>query len=79
MPNLENAAKCICPYYLSEGEKSICCEGVISGTRTLSRFASTQEREQHQRSACQSYQYAKMCSVARMLDIRYWAQRVAGK
>lgn len=60
---------CLCPFYVTNGDMDIRCEGVISRTRCTSRFPSKAEKERHMDRYCRN-EYAA-CRLSRVLDAKY--------
>jgi len=71
MPNYEGEKLTVCPFYVREADKSISCEGVIDGTVTMTRFASTEVKVRFQEAACFQYGSERVCPVAKQLATLY--------
>lgn len=62
------AAKC--PFYERAYEKSITCEGVITGTLCTNRFDTPEIKKVYLSRYCASHDYKK-CALARVLIAKY--------
>ena len=51
MPNKTIDALAFCPFYVTENQYSITCEGIM-GTYTTTRFASERQKERHEEKYC---------------------------
>lgn len=58
-----------CPYFVKEAQKSVTCEGLISGSNTMIRFKDEDSKDRHIRNKCLNY--PNCCQLARSLDKRY--------
>ena len=56
-----------CPFFLSYARYSITCEGFIPGTATLTRFASTEQRETYLEEHCERMPRETGCAYCRWL------------
>lgn len=63
--------KTVCPFYEQEAEKSITCEGLIAGTRSMTRFAGREQKTQFQKQVCAKGCYAAYCPLAQALYRKY--------
>ena len=57
-----------CPYYLSEHEKTITCEGVVS-TNIMQRFDSKGKKEEFQEKNC--FKYPNECPYFKLNEGKY--------
>lgn len=71
MPNETINVEAICPYFISRRHEYISCEGLIPGTRSQVKFPTAREMELWMGKACCTYQYARRCPVASMLEHMY--------
>lgn len=70
MANKAGGTNTICPYYVREANKSITCEGTVSGTLSQHRFDSEQEMLQFQTQFCCTRTYSR-CPHAASLNEKY--------
>lgn len=42
-----------CPYFVAHGNRDIMCEGIIEGSRTVTKFRSAEEKTFHQETFCE--------------------------
>lgn len=60
---------CLCPFYVTNGELEIRCEGVISRTRCNSKFPNKAAKENHMDRFCRD-DYRR-CRLCRTLEEKY--------
>ncbi len=61
MANKAIDALVFCPFYVSESRMTITCEGIV-GSRTVSRFCSSDEKEAHEKNFCTG-KWCRGCGV----------------
>lgn len=59
-----------CPYFISEGRKSITCEGLIDGANWRQVFPSEAVKRTHTRQFCRKYCYGD-CPAAKEICRKY--------
>lgn len=59
-----------CPYYLGEDRNTVACEGVIEGTRLVSRFMSLALKRAFMSEHCLSC-FGRGCELAEYLNGKY--------
>lgn len=57
-----------CPYYLRTSKYSVTCEGVIDGTKTVTKFDEIKQRQMFQKREC--FRYPNDCPIAKEIDRR---------
>lgn len=65
MANKTINVKVLCPFFISESNKSISCEGII-GCKCVSCFEFTENKEAHEEEFCTTRMYYR-CKVYRAL------------
>jgi len=53
--------KVLCPFFITESKKSISCEGII-GSKCVSCFEFTEDKEVHEKEFCTTRHYYK-CKI----------------
>lgn len=71
MANHTYGARTICPFYLKEARLSITCEGLSDGTVCMTRFETTEAKEDFQAMNCEMYNYENCCPLAAALMQKY--------
>lgn len=56
-----------CPFFLSYSRYSITCEGFVPGTATLTRFPTTEQRDNYMQEHCTRMPRETGCSYCRWL------------
>ncbi len=59
-----------CPFYISEGDRFIECEGAIKGTNCVHNFTNNKEKRKHEMLICSS-NCGKKCYHYRTLSVMY--------
>ena len=58
-----------CPFFISSGQKSVCCEGITSVSNICIKFISNEERNLHRHIFCDAkYQN---CEIFMVLEKKY--------
>ena len=57
-----------CPYYITQGERSVTCTGITSGPETRQRYETARKKENWYSCVCCSEKYGKLCPVAIVLN-----------
>lgn len=70
MPNTNEGANIVCPYYITHTKLSLTCEGVIEGTTMVSKFHNAELRDQHIKQYCECFGYPQ-CPEAKMIELKY--------
>ena len=65
-----NIKNVICPYYLSQSDKRIRCEGVIEGTKVSSEFSQKEEKDEYMEIYCGTHDYLQ-CPIASKVEEAY--------
>lgn len=69
MPRTYNEPSILCPFYLSNGKRSISCEGITDECKITLLFKSQEERDKHRSIFCDAkYQNCEICA---MLEKKY--------
>ena len=68
MKKRDNSANIKCPYYVTNGDRYVTCEGVYTDI-IKQRFSDEYAINAHQRKMC--FNYPNKCAIARMLDEKY--------
>ena len=61
-----------CPYFVAHGNMEIICEGIVDGTRTVTKFPGPEERKFHQNVFCEKCY--KKCEIAAAVEHFRWAE-----
>lgn len=69
MPKAYNQALIQCPFYLSEGTKSLSCEGITDDCRIYLLFNSKEKRDRHRKIFCE--EHYKCCELYGILERKY--------
>lgn len=69
MPNRTGSGAAICPFYRSENEYVIRCQGMIEDTTLSTRFPDRSYKDDWEAMRCWTFDY-KRCPVARALMIQ---------
>ncbi len=69
MPTDYRCADTRCPYYITEDDFSVSCEGITQDCKIVVRFGAKHPKDQHKSLFCDA-RY-DCCEVARMLDDKY--------
>lgn len=69
MANKSINADAICPFFITESQKSITCEGIIAD-QTVTRFYSEEEKKMYEKLYCTKYDY-ESCEICRALSKKY--------
>lgn len=59
-----------CPYFISEGRKTITCEGLTEGVNWRQVFPTEQVKRGHTKKFCRTYQYEE-CPAAKEISEKY--------
>lgn len=59
-----------CPFYLTEGNGYISCEGVLDNTRCVHKFKSNEKKMSYEECVC-SVQGGRKCPHFRTLSVLY--------
>lgn len=59
-----------CPFYISEGNRFITCEGILKGTKCEHKFSDNDEKNCYEENIC-SARGGKMCQHYRSLSLLY--------
>lgn len=62
----------ICPFYKSQGQLVIKCEGISKRKLTNICFQTPEERTEYRKAHCESFEYEKNCDVCRSLLEKYY-------
>lgn len=69
MPTMFDDVDAKCPYFCSNTNREIRCEGITDGCTTVLRFNSQKKRNLHRRIFCDAK--FKNCEIFRMLEEKY--------
>lgn len=59
-----------CPYYKSNSERAICCEGFFRGNLVDMKFRSHTKMLEHKRCRCRTMEYLQ-CPLAAAINKKY--------
>lgn len=65
----KNTAVTTCPYYISESEKTLKCEGFLDGMQIKLNFAGSLQKEHYQETKCRCF--GKGCPVKESVEKKY--------
>ena len=57
-----------CPYYITQGVRSVTCMGITSGDETRQRYETSRKKESWFSCVCCSEKYGSLCPVAAALN-----------
>jgi len=62
------SADVICPYYISDGKRTIICEGCMMAARALHEFPDAAMKDRWMQDVCADRRYGKLCAYANLMD-----------
>jgi len=65
----KNTAETKCPYYISESEKKIRCEGFLEGMQVTLNFAGSLQKEYFQETKCRGF--GEGCPIKKSVEEKY--------
>lgn len=71
MPHYDSAARVVCPFYKTQRDMTVTCEGLHKKQDIKMLFKNKRDKERHLEKYCECADYLNRCKLAYILQQKY--------